>query len=237
MFGHIASHFFSGIWYRTVAVCVFVLVLCVSTAWSQETSYSSRNPNRTNPTTILESEMSNIRDSNAQLGVRIQTAMEKLEEVARLTSEDEKEVQVDTLFFTLRDEIYGVLDKLDLNSDFADALNRAKEGTIVLKSWYQRQPPNYPNREQSIAELERAIQEYDIVDERLNQSRTLAQEKLSNIMRQHRVIMQEMKIGKVLEAIAAARLVVEGLNDITQSMTVVEQKTQESLQISVSISN
>lgn len=220
-----------------VAVCLIVPVLWVPTAWCQETNYSSRNPNRTNPTTILESEMSNIRDSNAQLGVRIQTAMEKLEEVARLTSEDEKEVQVDTLFFTLRDEIYGVLDKLDLNSDFADALNRAKEGTIVLKGWYQRQPPNYPNREQSIAELERAIQEYDIVDERLNQSRTLAQEKLSNIMRQHRVIMQEMKIGKVLEAIAAARLVVEGLNDITQSMTVVEQKTQESLQISVSISN
>lgn len=237
MFSPIALHFFSGIWYRTVAVCVIVPVLCVPTAWSQETNYSSRNPNRTNPTTILESEMSNIRDSNAQLGVRIQTAMEKLEEVARLTSEDEKEVQVDTLFFTLRDEIYGVLDKLDLNSDFADALNRAKEGTIVLKGWYQRQPPNYPNREQSIAELERAIQEYDIVDERLNQSRILAQEKLSNIMRQHRVIMQEMKIGKVLEAIAAARLVVEGLNDITQSMTVVEQKTQESLQISVSISN
>lgn len=237
MFSPIASHCFSGTWYRTVAVCVIVPVLCVSTAWSQETNYSSRNPNRTNPSTILESEMSNIRASNAQLGARIQTAMEKLEEVARLTSEDEKEVQVDTLFFTLRDEVYGVLDKLDLNSDFADALNRAKEGTIVLKGWYQRQPPNYPNREQSIAQLERAIQEYDIVDERLNQSRTLAQEKLSNIMRQHRVIMQEMKIGKVLEAIAAARLVVEGLNDITQSMTVVEQKTQESLQASVSISN
>lgn len=213
------------------------ILLGAPVAWSQDGGYSARNPNRTNPTTILESEMSNIRASNAQLGARIQTAMEKLEEVARLTSEDEKEVQVDTLFFTLRDEVYGVLDKLDLNSDFADALNRAKEGTIVLRSWYERQPQDYPNREQSIAQLERAIQEYDIVDERLNQSRTLAQEKLSTIMRQHRVILQEMKIGKVLEAIEAARSVVEGLNDITQAMTIVEQKTEQSLQTSVPISN
>ena len=107
----------------------------------------------------------------------------------------------------------------------------------MLKSWYERQPPDYPNREQSITQLERAIQEYDIVDERLNQSRTLAQEKLSTIMRQHRVILQEMKIGKVIEAISAARSVVEGLSDITQAMTVVEQKTQQSLQTSVPITN
>ena len=217
------------------------LLLCAlllsAPLWAQEGQYSARNPNRSNSTVILEAEMSNIRASSAQLGARIQTAMEKLEEVARLTSEQEKEAQVDSLFFTLRDEVYGVLNKLDLNSDFADALNRAKEGTIVLKSWYERQPPDYPNREQSIAQLERAIQEYDIVDERLNQSRTLAQEKLSTIMRQHRVILQEMKIGKVLEAIAAARSVVEGLNDITQAMTVVEQKTQQSLQASVPIAN
>lgn len=211
--------------------------LAAAPGWSQESGYSARNPNRTSPTVILENEMANIRSSNAQLGARIRTAMEKLEEVARLTSEDEKEVQVDNLFFTLRDEVYAVLNQLDLNSDFADALNRAKEGTIVLKSWYERQPPDYPNREQSIAQLERAIQEYDIVDDRLNQSRTLAQEKLSTIMRQHRVILQEMKIGKVLEAIAAARAVVEGLNDITMAMTVVEQKTHESLQASPPISN
>ena len=205
--------------------------------WTQESNYSARNPNRTSPTVILENEMSNIRSSNAQLGARIRTAMEKLEEVARLTSEDEKEVQVDNLFFTLRDEVYAVLNQLDLNSDFADALNRAKEGTIVLKSWYERQPPDYPNREQSIAQLERAIQEYDIVDDRLNQSRTLAHEKLSTNRRQHRVILQEMKLGKVLEAIAAARAVVEGLNDITTAMTVVEEKTHESLQASPPISN
>ncbi|TCT23769.1 hypothetical protein [Thiobaca trueperi] len=219
------------------ALIVFHAVLLAIPAWAQDTNYSARNPNRTNPTVILENEMSNIRTSNAQLGARIQTAMEKLDEVARLTSEDEKEVQVDNLFFTLRDEVYGVLNKLDLNSDFADALNRAKEGTIVLKSWYERQPPDYTNREQSIAQLERAIQEYDIVDERLNQSRTLAQEKLSTIMRQHRVVLQEMKIGKVLEAIAAARSVVEGLNDITTAMTVVEEKTQQTLQSTVPISN
>lgn len=210
--------------------------LCIAaTAQGQEPQYSARNPNRANPTAILEAEMANIRASSAQLNARIQTAMEKLEEVARLTSEQDKQTQVDQLFFTLRDEVYSVLNKLDLNSDFADALNRAKEGTIVLKSWYERQPPDYPNREQSIAQLERAIQEYGIIEERLNQSRALAQEKLSALMRQHRVILQEMKIGKVLDALAAARSVVEGLNDITQAMAVVEQKTQQTLKTAVPI--
>lgn len=213
------------------------LALVAGGVRAQDSGYSARNPNRTSPTVILEHEMSNIRTTNAQLGARIRTAMEKLEEVARLTSEDEKEVQVDSLFFTLRDEVYSVLDQLDLNSDFADALNRAKEGTIVLRSWYERQPPDYPNRQQSIEQLERAIQEYGVVDERLNASRTLAQEKLSTIMRQHRVILQEMKIGKVLEAIAAARSVVEGLNDITTAMTVVEEKTHASLRTPIPIAN
>lgn len=212
-------------------------VLASFSLLAQEAGYSSRNPNRTSATVVLENEMSNIRSTNAQLGARIQTAMEKLEEVARLTSEDEKEAEVDSLFFTLRDEIYSVLDQLDLNSDFADALNRAKEGTIVLKNWYERQPPEYPNREHSIAQLERAIEEYGIVDEQLNQSRALAQEKLSTIMRQHRVILQEMKIGKVLEAIEAARSVVSGLHDITSAMSVVEEKTNASLESSVPISN
>lgn len=217
---------------------ILAAALSVPPIWAQDANnYSARNPNRTNPTVILENEMSNIRTSNAQLGVRIKTAMQKLEDVARLTSEDEKEVQVDNLFLTLREEIYSVLDQLDLNSDFADALNRAKEGTIVLKGWYERQPPDYPNREQSIAQLERAIQEYDAVDKRLNESRTLAQDKLSTIMRQHRVILQEMKIGKVMEAIEAARSVVEGLNDITSAMTVVEQKTYSTLKTSVPVSN
>jgi len=218
----------------------WLLALGAPALAQQETmGYSARNPDRSNPTTALTQEMANIRDANARLSTRIRTAMEKLEAVARLASgnENEKEAQVDSLFFTLRDEVYGVLDQLDLNSDFADALNRAKESTIVLKSWYERQPPDYPNREQSIAQLERAVQEYGIVDEQLNRSRALAQEKLSTIMRQHRVILQEMKIGKVLEAIAAARAVVEGLNDITSAMTVVEEKTNAGLKSSVPISN
>ncbi len=222
---------------RLLTAILLSLTLIAASAWAQESSYSSRSANRVDPKVVLESEMSNIRNSNAKLGGNIKTAMEKLREVAKLTSEDEKEIQVDALFITLREEIYGVLNQLDGNSDFADALNRAKEGTIVLKSWYERQPPDYPGRDQDIARLEQAIQEYDIVDQRLTESRNLALEKLSAVIRQHRVIIQQMKIGKVLEAISAARDVVDGLNDITRAMTVVEEKTNASLKKAVPISN
>ncbi len=222
--------------YLIQSLLIFSIFLSKSIQAAEETNYSSHS-NRTSPTVILESEMSNIRASNAQLGGRIKTAREKLEEVAKLTSEDEKEVQVDKLFLTLRDEVYGVLDQLDSNGKFSDALNQAKEGTIVLKSWYERQPPDYPNRDQSIAQLDGAVREYDVVDKRLAESRNLAMEKLSTLIRQHRVIVQQMKIGKVLEAIAAARAVVDGLNDITKAMSVVEEKTDKSLKTSVPVSN
>lgn len=203
--------------------------------FAQNSGYWSQNS--ADPTVILKNEMSSIRNTNAQLGGRIRTAMEKLEEVARLTTQDEKEVQVDALFITLRQEIYSVLDQLDSNSDFADALNRAREGTIVLTSWYERQPPDYPNRDANIAQLEQAIKEYEAVDERLEESRNLALEKLSTVIRQHRIIIQQMKIGKVLEAIAAAQAVVEGLNDITKAIAVVEERTNESLNLPAPISN
>lgn len=222
--------------YLLLSLLIGTTILSAS-GWAQETNYSFRNSDRLDPKVVLESEMSNIRTSNSQLGGHIKTAMEKLEEVAKLTSENEKETQVDKLFLTLRGEINDVLDKLDSNSDFSDALNRAKEGTIVLKSWYERQPPDYPNRDQDIARLEKAIQEYDLVDQRLTESRNLALDKLSAIIRQHRVIIQQMKIGKVLEAISAAKTVVDGLNELTKAMTIVEQKTNESLKIQVPVSN
>ncbi|MEZ5583651.1 MAG: hypothetical protein R3F37_13680 [Candidatus Competibacteraceae bacterium] len=182
-------------------------------------------------TQILKEEMSRIRDSNSQLSGRIKTAMEKLEEVAKFSRQDNQETQVNGLFITMREEIMGVLDQLGPNSAFADALNRAKEGTIVLKSWYERQAPEYPNRDNSIDQLDQAIVEYDAVDKRLQESRNLAQEKLATVIRQHRIVIQQMKIGKVLEAIASAKQVVEGLNDITEAIAVVEQRTNESLKV------
>ena len=216
-------------------VCTLAVALLQFPVFAQNSGYWSQNS--ADPTVILKNEMSAIRTTNAQLEGRIRTAMEKLEEVARLTTQDEKEVQVDALFITLRQEIYAVLDQLDSNSDFADALNRAREGTIVLKSWYERQPPDYPNRDANIAQLEQAIKEYGGVDERLEESRNLALEKLSTVIRQHRVIIQQMKIGKVLEAIASAQAVVEGLNDITKAIAVVEERTNESLNLPAPISN
>ena len=207
-------------------VGMLVIPLQTTPLFAQTSGYFQSQGATVDPSKILKDEMSNIRNSNAQLGTRIKTAMEKLEEVARLTTEDEKQVQVDTLFITLREEIFTVLDQLGSNSDFSDALNRAKEGTIVLKKWYERQPPDYPNRDANISQLEQAIKEYDVVDERLEASRNLAQEKLSTVIRQHRIIIQQMKIGKVLEAIASAQAVVESLNDITKAISVVEATNQ-----------
>lgn len=210
------------------------LALTSMSGATQETRYGPQN---TETTTILGSEMANIRASGAQLDSQIKTAKEKLEVVAKMNSENERESQVDDLFITLREEIYSVLDRLDSNSEFADALNRAKEGAIVLKSWFERQPPDYPNRDQNIDQLDQLIQEFDNVDNQLAESRRIAQEKLSTIIRQHHVTVQQMKIGKVMEALTAARTVVEGLNEVTRAMTVVEEKTNASLKVSVSISN
>ncbi|MDX1654964.1 MAG: hypothetical protein R3310_07090 [Candidatus Competibacteraceae bacterium] len=218
-------------------VFLIILLLSLTPALAQSLGGYAESAAQQDPTSILKEEMSSIRNSSAQLQGRIRTAMEKLEEVARVTTEDQKALQVDTLFITLRNEITTVLDQLDSNSAYADALNRAREGTIVLKRWYERQPESYPNRDASIQQLERAVQEYGVLDERLEESRNLAQEKLTTVVRQHRIIIQQMKIGKVLEALDSARAVVEGLNDITRAIAVVEERTNESLTSVSPISN
>lgn len=189
------------------------------------------------PAAFLREQMSTIRDSGAQLQVRIQTAKEKLDEVARIATEDEKEAKIDDLFITLRSEIFATLSQLDSSSAFADALNRAREGAIVLKNWYERQPADYPNRDTNIQRLSQAVEKYNALENELEESRNLVHQKLVAVVRQHRIIVQQMKIDKVLEALDSARAVVEGLNDITQAIAVVEERTNETLNTASPISN
>lgn len=203
--------------------------------WAQDQPYVSTS--RLEPGAILREEMGAIRDANAKLEGSIRKAQADLEEVARLTMEDEREIQIDQLFVNLREEIYVILDQLDSNSPFSDALNRAREGTLVLRSWYQRQPETYPNRDASVQQLDQAVAEYAELNRDLQEGRSVAQEKLAAVIRQHRVVIQQMKIDKVQEALASARAVVDGLNDITSKIGDIEDRTNEALSMPNPIPN
>ena len=208
--------------------CLIPALLAISTPLlAQERPYVSTA--RLEPGAILREEMGSIREANAKLEGTIRRAQADLEEVARLTMQDEREVQIDALFVNLREEIYVILDQLDSNSAFSDALNRAREGTLVLRAWYQRQPDNYPNRDASVQQLNQAIDEYAEINRNLQEGREVAQDKLAAVIRQHRVVIQQMKIDKVQEALASARAVVDGLNDITHKIGDIETRTNEAL--------
>ena len=211
----------------TTWLVMIALMLPVVPALAQERPYVSTA--RLEPGAILREEMGAIRDANAKLEGTIRKAQADLEEVARLTMQDEREIQIDQLFVSLREEIYVILDQLDSNSPFSDALNRAREGTLVLRAWYQRQPENYPNRDVSIQQLDQAVAEYAQLNGNLQEGRAVAQEKLAAVIRQHRVVIQQMKIDKVQEALASARAVVDGLNDITHKIGDIETRTNEAL--------
>lgn len=214
---------------------LLVGLLSSAMAIAQERPYVSTA--RLEPGAILREEMGAIRDANLKLEDSIRKAQADLEEVARLTMQDEREIQIDQLFVNLREEIYVILDQLDGNSDFSDALNRAREGTLVLRAWYQRQPENYPNRDVSIQQLDQAIAEYAEVNQDLQEGREVAQDKLAAVIRQHRVVIQQMKIDKVQEALASARAVVDGLNDITAKIGDIETRTNEALSSQTPIPN
>jgi len=211
----------------TTWLVMIALMLPVVPALAQERPYVSTA--RLEPGAILREEMGAIRDANAKLEGTIRKAQADLEEVARLTMQDEREIQIDQLFVSLREEIYVILDQLDSNSPFSDALNRAREGTLVLRAWYQRQPENYPNRDASIQQLDQAVSEYADLNQNLQEGRAVAQDKLAAVIRQHRVVIQQMKIDKVQEALASARAVVDGLNDITHKIGDIETRTNEAL--------
>jgi len=156
-----------------------------------------------------------------RLAERIKTATTHLNEVAKFTDPSAQEEKVNAIFITMREEVSTVLEKLGSNSDLMDALGRAKAGTIVLKDWFARQPDGYPRRDETVRQLEEQLVKFDESTKQLQELLSVAQNQLATIMQQQRVIIQQFKVGKVRDAVAAVQSVLGELGNLTEVLAVV----------------
>lgn len=166
----------------------------------------------------LQKKFEELRGVGTRLEASIKTATEQLNQLSEelRLSPEEQEAQMNSIFQSMRDEVFAVLDKLGGNSELMDALARAKEGTIVLKRWFEKQPPDYPNRDTTISELERQIQEFDANADKIAGGREAAQNQLRTVMMQHRVAIQQLKVGRVADALDSVKAVLGELGSLTE---------------------
>ena len=208
---------------RTKLWCsIVVIVTLVMLSRTSLAQYYKPGETRSEPgADPLKAKLDDLRGVGTRLAERIKTATTKLNEVAKFTDPSAQEAQVDAIFVSMREEVNTVLEKLGSNSELMDALGRAKAGTIVLKDWFAGQPDSYPKRDETVQQLEEQLVKFDESAKQLQEGRAVAQNHLTTIMQQQRVIIQQLKVGKVRDAVAAVQSVLGDLGNLTEVLAVV----------------
>ncbi|MDE0206071.1 MAG: hypothetical protein OXP66_08585 [Candidatus Tectomicrobia bacterium] len=88
-----------------------------------------------------------------------------------------------SLFDGLKVKVNEMLEGLAPNSVLMDNLEGAKARVIVFKRWFERQPSDYPQRDQLIMRLEATIQSYDELTDQILAGRQQAQNALRELLR------------------------------------------------------
>lgn len=193
------------------SLAVLCLVLIVPVAHGQTAGVGQSNRD-------FEQSVQPIRESITRLNTRIAEAMQGLEAVAELPTEEAQEEGLNAVFIEMRGEVNDVLAKLSSTGEFATSLTRARASSQELLVWYQRREPEYPNREAMIEQLKDAVAQYDLVEDQLMAGRTEANRRLVDVMRQQRVAIQEAKATTVMEGVRVAQAVVAGLQELTRDL-------------------
>lgn len=158
--------------------------------------------------------VSEIVDIVADMDGRIAAAASALSEVQSMSFE-ETDAVTELFYAGLKDAVNGALDKLSPNSILMDNLDGAKINTIVLRAWFERQSPDYPNRNDLIARLEEVIRGYDEVGNSIAYQRQEAQEALRQLALAQFYQRMESKVETTERSLDIARGVVQSLKTLS----------------------
>ena len=89
----------------------------------------------------------------------------------------------DGFFLQMKAKVNVMLERLGPNSVLMDNLEGAKANVIVFKRWFERQPADFPNRDQQIVRLEQTLTDYDSLSDQIAMGRQEAQEALTMLSR------------------------------------------------------
>ena len=129
-----------------------------------------------------------------------------------------------SLFSDLESKLKGMLGGLGPNSVLIDNLEGAKANVIVLKRWFERQPPPYPNRDQLIARLDGTIKEYDVLSDLIEERRVDTLEAQRELARRKGQIELEETVGLAEQSVVALKTVVGKLGDLSAEIRKVAEK-------------
>lgn len=208
----------------SVSYCLFAMIVTVSLFISFDSLFAQYTTpgNVVSETSAkrIATEIEQIRNVGKALQENINHAQEILDKLSKdLIKENEPESMMNAAFTKIQQEIFYILDRLGSNSDLMDAVYHAREGAMVLQTWFKRQPSDYPRRDDIIKDLEAKIQDFDKVAEKIAESQRKVQNQLRDITMRYRFAIQNLKVGRIGEAQGDLKLVLGGLESLTQFLS------------------
>ena len=177
----------------------------------------------------IETTYSELNKIIADLEGAVATAESALEDVKSMEIEDGNAV-TDTLFGELKGKVNGMLDGLAPNSVLMDNLEGAKANVIVLKRWFERQPPDYPNRDQLIMRLDETINRYRELTDLILAGRQEAQDALRELSRAQFYQSMERKVESAEFSVEATKRLVTSLQGLSSKIRqVAEQEIPQAI--------
>ncbi len=151
---------------------------------------------------------------------KAQGALQQLKEM----DPEAREAALDESFQSFRQQIVVVLERVDDNGEFMDAMAAAEVQTRRLKAWFERQPADYPRRDETIARLDKALQRFVTLKDEIRGERDTALGLLADIGTRHAQAVQLAKADLVDQALDTVQDVVDSIKGLNGKLrTVVDQ--------------
>ena len=159
----------------------------------------------------------------------ISTAESALENVKSMEIEA-GQAATDALFTQLKAKVNGMLDGLAPNSILVDNLEGAKANVIVLKRWFERQPPDYPNRDHLIMRVDATIKSYGELTDLILAGRHDAQDALRELLRAQFYQSIERQVESAELSVEVTKRLVNSLQNLsTKIRQVAEQEIPQTI--------
>lgn len=137
---------------------------------------------------------------------------------------------VNEFFKHMKDRVDVMLERLGPNSVLMDNLEGAKANVIVFRRWYERQPADFPKRDQQIMRLEQTLEDYDILADQIVKGRQDARKALTDLARAEFLQSLELKVQMVEQSVTYAKEVLASLERLGAGIQkVAEQEVPEAI--------
>lgn len=145
------------------------------------------------------------------------TAEAALADVKNMKIEEAKEA-INDFYEDMKVKVNQALERLAPNSVLMDNLEGAKSKMIVLQRWFERQPPDYPNRDQLVMRVAGVVEGYEESTGVILSGRKDAQDALRQLMRAQFYQGMEAKVETAEFSVEATRRLVSSLQALSDKI-------------------